>query len=235
MKREKILREHYESIIYSESDWALLKDKRMIALKLLEIFTKEGFTPYVYGSLARGDVHENSDIDVIFLQQIPPFQIEFILNKNGYKNYFREIIMATPLDSIKLYIHLSEIESITLPLSRLDKKVLEFYDFGGKINLIQLKSDLRVAGIDKRLVLIKPTSKGHEEVSIIGNEVRASKEVGINIDTLNERKKVFLRREKHGRTGVFLKKQLQINETTEEALKNLAKKKSIIRKKLFKI
>ena len=56
-----------------------------------------------------------------------------------------------------------------------------------------------------------------------------------SIDTLEERKKVFLRREKHGRTGVFLKKQLQIDETTEEALKNLANKKSIVRKKLFKI
>ena len=234
MKREKILREHHESIIYSENDWALLKNKRVTAFKLLEIFTKEGFTPYIYGSVARGDVHENSDIDIIFIQQIPPFQIEFILNKSGYDNYFREIIMATPLDSIKLYIHLSELECITLPLSRLDKKLLAFYDFGGKINLNQLKSDLRVAGIDKRLVLIKPTPKGHEEISIIGNEARAAKEVGVTIDTLEERKKVLLRREKHGRTGVFLKRQLQINETTEEALKKLASKKSIIRKKLFK-
>jgi len=234
MKREKILREHHESIIYSENDWALLKKKRVSALKLLEIFTKEGFTPYIYGSVARGDVHENSDIDIIFIHQIPPFQIEFILNKNGYENYFREIIMATPLDSIKLYIHLSELESITLPLSKLDKKIVEFYDFGGKINLNQLKSDLRVAGIDKRLVLVKPTSKGHEEISIIGNEARAAKEVGVTIDTLRERKKVLLRREKYGRTGVFLKRQLQINETTEETLKKLARKKSIIRKKLFK-
>ena len=234
MKREKILREHHESIIYSENDWALLKNKRETALKLLEIFTKEGFNPYIYGSVARGDVHENSDIDIIFIQQIPPFQIEFILNKNGYDNYFREIIMATPLDSIKLYIHLSELECITLPLSRLDKRFLEFYDFGGKINLNQLKSDLRVAGIDKRLVLVKPTPKGHEEISIIGNEARTAKEAGVSLDTLEERKKVLLRREKHGRTGVFLKRQLQINETTEEALKKLARKKSIIRKKLFK-
>jgi len=234
MKREKILRDHYESIIYSEADWALLKSKRANAFKLLGMFTKEGFKPYVYGSIARGDVHENSDVDIIFIDQVPSFQIEFILNKNGYENYFREIVMATPLDSIKLYIHLSELESIILPLSRLDKKILEFYDFGGKINLAQLKSDLRVAGIDKRLVLIKPTSKGHEEISIMGNEVTAAKEVGISIDTLKERKKVLLRREKYGRTGVFLKKQLQINEPTEEALKNLAKKKSIIRKKLFK-
>ena len=235
MKNENILREHHESIIYSEEDWVFLKNKRKKAINLLEMFTKEGFNPYIYGSIARGDVHENSDIDIIFINQVPSFRIEFILNKNGYENYFREIIMATPLDSIKLYMHLNELECITLPLSRLDRKGLEFYDFGGKINLNQLKSDLRVAGIDKRLVLVKPTPKGHEEISIIGNEARAAKEVGVTIDTLNERIKVLLRREKHGRTGVFLKRKLQINETTEEALKKLAKKKSIIRKKLFKI
>jgi predicted nucleotidyltransferase len=142
--------------------------------------------------------------------------------------------MATPLDSIKLYIHLSELESITLPLSKFEKKSIEFYDFGGKIDLNQLKLDARVPGIDKRLVLIKPNSQGHQEISIIGNEANAAKEVGIGIETLNERKKVLLRREKHGRTGVFLKRSIQIDESTEEVLKNMATRRSIIRKKLFK-
>ncbi|MFX1417407.1 MAG: nucleotidyltransferase domain-containing protein [Promethearchaeota archaeon] len=234
MKQEKILRDHYENVIYSKEDWTILQNKRDIAHNLLDIFVKEGLNPFVHGSIARGDTHENSDIDIIFFQQIPSFQIELILNKNGFKNYFREILMATPLDAIKLYIHLSELESITIPLSKLEKKAIEFYDFGGKININQLKSDLRVTGIDKRLVLIKPNSQGHEEISIIGNEANSAKEVGISINTLNERKKVLLRREKHGRTGVFLKRQIQIHETTEDILKELADKKSIIRKKLFK-
>ncbi|MFX1387228.1 MAG: nucleotidyltransferase domain-containing protein [Promethearchaeota archaeon] len=233
MKKEKILREHNEIIIYSKEDWALLKNKRDTAISLLEMFVKEGFNPYVHGSIARGDIHENSDIDIIFFQQIPSFQIELILNKNGIKNYFREIIMATPLDALKLYIYLSELECITIPLSKLGKKTMEFYDFGGKIDINQMQLDLRVSGIDKRLVLIKPNPQGHEEFSIIGNEANAAKEVGISIDTLNERKKVLLRREKYGRTGVFLKKQIQINETTEQVLKKLADKKSIIRKKLL--
>jgi predicted nucleotidyltransferase len=235
MKKEKILRDHSEKMIYSKEDWTLLKNKRDIATTLLEMFVKDGLNPYIHGSVARGDVHENSDIDIVFLQQVPSFQIEHILDKNGYQNYFREIIMATPLNSIKLYIHLSEMECITLPLSKFEKSTIEFYDFGGKIDLHQLKIDFRVRGIDKRLILIKPNSQGHEEISIIGNEATAAKEVGININTLNERKRVLLRREKHGRTGVFLKRSIQINETTEEVLKNLASKKSIIRKKLFKI
>ncbi|MFX1391279.1 MAG: nucleotidyltransferase domain-containing protein, partial [Promethearchaeota archaeon] len=194
---------------------------------------KEGLNPYIHGSMARGDIHKNSDIDIIFLQQIPSYQIEYILNKNGFKNYFREIIMATPIDSVKLYIHLSELESITIPLSKLGKTVSEFYDFGGKLNFEGLKSNLRVNGIDKRLVLIKPNSQGHEEYSIIGNEKIAAKETGVNIETINERINVLLRREKHGRTGVFLKREINVSETTEEVLKKLIDKKPIIRKKIL--
>ncbi|MHA2282915.1 MAG: nucleotidyltransferase domain-containing protein [Promethearchaeota archaeon] len=235
MKNHKILRTHHNTITYSEHNWILLKSKRDNAIKILEIFVKEGFNPFIYGSIARGDVHEFSDIDIIFLQQIPPFQIEYILNKNGFENYFREIIMATPLDSIKLYIHLSEVESITLPLSKLGKNIVEFYNFGGKITLDDLRSGIRVPGIDKRLVLIKPTLNGHEESSIIGNESFAAKEVGISIDIVNERKRVLLKREKFGKTGVFLKRRLHLNESTEEVLKTLAKKKAVIRKKLFKV
>lgn len=234
MKDRKILRDHHDSITYSDNNWALLKKKREIAKGLLEIFNKEGLQPYVHGSIARGDVHEGSDIDIIFIQKIPSFQIEYILDKNGFTNYFREIIMATPLDTIKLYIHLSELESITIPLSTFDNKYVEFYNFGGKLTWSQLLSDERVAGIDKRLVLIRPNPHGHEEISIIGNEAYSAKEVGVKIKTVNERKKVLLRREQHGRTGVFLKRKLQLHEPTEEALKDLARRKSIVRKKLLK-
>jgi predicted nucleotidyltransferase len=234
MKGSRILRDYQNNVVYSEKNWSLLKNKRANATKLLNIFVKEGFNPYINGSVARGDVHEVSDIDIIFTQKIPPYQIEYILNKNGFENYFREIIMATPTDSIKLYIHLSELESITLPLSKLDKRFIDFYNFGGKITFNELKSNLRVSGINKRLVLIKPNPQGHNEISIIGNEAFAAKEVGASIDTVNERKRVLLRREKFGRTGVFLKRGLQIGESTEEVLKDLAKKKSIVRRKLIK-
>ncbi|MFX1337658.1 MAG: nucleotidyltransferase domain-containing protein [Promethearchaeota archaeon] len=231
MSKEKILRDHFESIVYSKSDWTLLNSKRERAIQLLEMF--EGLTPYIYGSVARGNVHKNSDIDIIFIEPIQSFRIEFILNKNGFMHYFREIIMATPKDSIKLYIYLSELESITIPLTKLDKKALEFYDFGGKINLQELKLGIRVPGIDKRLVFIKPNPRGHEEASIINNEPIVAKELGISIETLMERKKVLLKREKYGRTGVYLKREIDINETTEEVLKKLSNKKAIIRKKLY--
>jgi predicted nucleotidyltransferase len=189
--------------------------------------------PFIYGSIARGDIHNDSDIDLVIIQSIAPYQIEIILEKNGFKNYYREIIMATPTDTVKLYIYLNELESITIPLSKFDKRSVEFYDFGGKINLNQLDNNIRVPGIDKRLVLIQPNINGHEEYSIIGNEHLAAKQLNVSIELINERKKVLLKREKFGKTGVFLKRPIEMNESTEDVLKKLANKKSIVRKKLI--
>ncbi len=233
MKKDTILRDHYNTVAYTRDHLNLLNYKRTRSIELLEMFVKESLNPFIYGSVARGDVHRDSDIDIIFLQLIPPYQIEIILEKYGINNYFREIIMATPSDTLKMYIHLNELESITIPLSKFDKKSEAFYDFGGKVNLNQLNNNLRVPGINKRLVLIKPTLEGHEEYSIIGNEHLAAKQVNVSIDLINERKRVLLKREKHGRTGVFLKRLLDLNESTEVVLKKLANEKSFVRKKLF--
>ncbi len=233
MKENKILRDHFNTITYSENHLKLLHQKRERSKLLLEMFFKEGLNPFIYGSIARGDVHNDSDIDIVLIQSIAPYQIEIILDKNGFNNYFREIIMATPTDTLKLYIYLNELESITIPLSKFDKKSREFYDFGGKINLNQIKNSIRVPGIDKRLVLIQPTSDGHEEYSIIGNENLAAKQLNVSINLINERKKVLLKREKKGRTGVFLKRPIAIRETTELVLKKLSNKNSIVRKKLL--
>jgi len=232
MSRERILREHFSSIYYTDYEWELLRAKRERAKELMNMFRE--FIPFIYGSVARGNVHKDSDIDIIFLNQIPSFQIELVLNKYGYQKYLREIIMATPNDSIRLYIHLNELECITLPITKLNKKTLDFYSFGGKIDLNKLNKGIRVPGIDKRLVLIKPNPKGHEEFSIIDNENIAAKEIGISISSINERKKVLLKREKKGRTGVYLKRELEIDETIEEVLKELTNSNATVRKKIYK-
>jgi predicted nucleotidyltransferase len=233
MPKEKIQRVTTNSIIYSDKQWKLLESKRLRATQILEMFTNESFIPYIYGSIARGDINQDSDIDIIFLQNIPSYKIEFILHNNGYDKLFREIIMATPKDSIKLYIYLNELETITIPITKLEKNNIEFYDFGGKVKYQQLKNGTRVPGIDKRLVLIKPNATGHTEYPIIGREHLAAKELNISLKTINERKKILLKREKIGKTGVFLKKEIGPNQTTEEVLKSLANSNAIIRKKLY--
>ncbi|MEJ2251734.1 MAG: nucleotidyltransferase domain-containing protein [Candidatus Lokiarchaeota archaeon] len=235
MSRNNILIEHQAFVPYNNERWKLLKKKRKDAKKVLKIFKKTNLVPYIYGSIARGDVHSNSDIDIILLQRIPSYKIEFLLNQNNIKNYSREIIMATPTDSIKLYIYLNELESITIPLTPFDKNSLEFYDFGGKISLSQLEQGIRVPGVDKRLVFIKPIKKGHNEISIINREHLIAKELNISLDTVEERKNVLIRRQKHGRTGVFLKRELAYEESPEGVLKHIANKNSIIRRKLFRI
>jgi predicted nucleotidyltransferase len=232
MSNLKILRSHDKFVDYTEQDWATLREKRSRTKSLLEMFIKEGLDPYVIGSIARGDVHRDSDIDLIFPYVLSPFKIEYILSLNGFDIYFREIIMATPNDSLKMYIYLSELESISFPLSKLDKKAFEFYDFGGKINYRQLKEGIRLPGIDKRLVLIEPLDNGHRETSIIGKEHIVAKKVNVSLDTVLEREKVLLKREKMGKTGVFLKRQIDIGESSEEVLKQLARNKRIVRKKL---
>ena len=233
MKKIAILRDHFQTITYSKEDWNILDQKRKQAKTLMQIFVKEGLEPYLYGSVARGDVHMDSDIDIFFAETISPYKIEIILEKNGFKNYYREIIMATPKDSLKFYIHLSELESITIPITRYEKISLEFYNFGGKINLEQLENDIRVPGIDKRLVLIEPILEGHKESSVLDHEHLAMRKVNVGIDIIKEREKVLLKREKHGRTGVFLKRELRKEEPFEEVLKKLARQKSIVRNKLI--
>ncbi|TXT58277.1 MAG: Nucleotidyltransferase domain protein [Promethearchaeota archaeon] len=232
MVNSEILREHYRKVIYTQEKWDLFKSKRKRAEELLNKFSQMEVEPYAYGSIARGDLNRNSDIDIFFPKKLPIFKIEFLLNEAGYNNYRREIIMATPKDSIKLYIYLSELESITIPLTRLNKKSIEFYDFGGKVNLEQIRLNTRISGVDKRLVFINPTSKGHEEYSIFNQEHLIAKKLGISLETIRERKKVLLRREKHGRTGVFLKRELSRNETPQGVLNELAKKNSIVRRRL---
>jgi predicted nucleotidyltransferase len=228
----KILRAHNKVVEYRMQDWEILREKRNRAKFLLKIFIKESLSPFVIGSIARGDVHKDSDIDIVFPYVLSPFKVEYVLSLNGFENYFREIIMATPNDSLKMYIYLSELESISFPLSKLDKKSQEFYSFGGKVNYEQLKQDIRLPGIDKRLVLIEPLDNGHRETSIIGNEHAVAKKVNVSLDTVLEREKVLLKREKMGKTGVFVKKQIDIGESSEEVLKQLARNKRIVRKKL---
>jgi len=105
---------------------------------------------------------------------------------------------------------------LSFPLAKLTKNEYEFYKFGGTVNYEEILNNERKKGVDKRLMFIVPTERGHIEFSIIGRENEVAKELDISIDTVLERENILLKRDKVGRTGTFLKVEVYDNQTVEE-------------------
>ena len=95
-----------------------------------------------------------------------------------------------------------------------------------------LKKHMRVHGVDKRLMLIEPTPEGHIESGIVEREEAVARLLGISLNTVYDRVRALLRRDKVGRTGVFIERELSPDETFELALKKLADQKPAVRRRL---
>jgi len=208
----------YLEVQYDKDHWDLLKSKRYRAIKVMSILEKYGLKTYTYGSLARGDVKNSSDIDIVIKYPPLPSIVEDVLREHGYYPIRREVIKATPRHTPKAYIHLDEELVVSFPLLPLSRLELEFYKFSGELDLKGLKRGLRVPGVDKRLMLIFPTKWGHIEYSIIGRESKVAKVLGVSIDIVEERKSILSKRCEKGRTGVFFKRVLSPIETFEDVL-----------------
>ena len=221
-------------VIYDENRWRILREKRDIARKLMAILQSYGFRSFVYGSIARGDVSISSDVDVFIPYRVPSYLVELATTEAGFHIYGRLIVQATPHYAVKAYIVLDPEELITIsfPLVKMIKRELEFYSFGGKLEINDLISGKRVPGVDKRLMLIMPTSKGHLESSIIGREEEVASILGISPEIVKERVAMLTRRGEIGRTGVFIKYRLSNDESFESALKLLSNKNPLLRKLL---
>ncbi len=102
----------------------------------------------------------------------------------------------------------------------------------GEADLSQLQADVRVAGVDKRLMLIEPTEAGHVESSIIGREESVAKLLGISAETVLDRVHALTRRDTVGRTGVFVKRELGPDESFEGVLKKLVEANPAVRRRL---
>ena len=233
--REKVVREIDREIIYNEAHWALLNEKREKASKVMDVLVRYGLKPYAYGSIARGDVHKRSDIDIVILEPIQVFIVEQAVEIEFGGIYAREIVQATPKNTPKALIYVDYETTITIPLISLKKTEYEFYKFGGMIDSHSIK-DLRnrVKGVDKRLVLIVPTDRGHRELSIIGREEWVAKTLGISIDTVKERVKVLTKRDEVGRTGVFIKRSLSPEESFDIVFRSLVDSNPALRRLLRK-
>lgn len=213
-------------ISYSEKHWQVLRKLRKRALEVMGALESAGLEPIVHGSVARGDVDEASDVDIVLPYVVPSFRVELALQEANLSPLRREIVMATPWQLPKLHLYIEDDRSVTLPLVKPRKNELEFYYFGGAIGINKLKREVRVAGVDKRLMLIEPTPTGHVESPVCGNEASAAKIVGVGFDIVRERVQVLTRRVEIGHTGIFVKRSLAPEENVEEVFEQLVRQNS---------
>ncbi len=222
----------HQEVTYTVAHWDRLRSLRQKAAQIMAALESFHLQSVVHGSLARGDVHQDSDIDIFIPEIQNSFLVETALQKAAIYPNNRLIIQATPTYAMKAYIEIDEKTSISFPLMQMRRVEREFYRFGGEINLTQLSQNLRVAGVDKRLMLIEPTEMGHLESSVVGKETFAAKILGVSAETVLDRVHTLLKRDQVGRTGVFLKRELGNDETFELALKKMAESNPAVRRRM---
>jgi predicted nucleotidyltransferase len=232
MAKKPERRLEYLEVIYDAERWNLLEEFRQKSERIMEALEIFHLESVVHGSIARGDVNKKSDIDVFIPSQPSSFLVETALEKAGISINRRLIVQATPTYAMKAYIEIDENTSVSFPLMKMRKVEREFYRFGGEVTLENLREGVRVCGVDKRLMLIEPTKKGHIETTIIGREEQVAKLLGISVETVLDRVHALLRRDEVGRTGVFIEKELSSSETFEMTLKRLADQNPAVRRRL---
>ena len=227
------LREVLE-VVYTPERWRILDKLRTEASKVLKALRRFNLEGWVHGSVARGDVDEDSDVDIIILQPTPSHIVETCLLVNGFKVFSRVLTQATPGNTPKAHIYLDPEEkiSVTLPLMDFRPRELEFYRFGGMVSLRELEMGLRVPGCTKRLTLVKPTPEGHLEYPVEGFESEIARELGVSLAVVRERVRVLKRRDERGRTGLFIKRVLSEDESFEAVFREILSERPPARRRL---
>ncbi len=229
MKENVVLNQDPIEIVYEQSRFELLSRLREEAW---EIQRRVRAPTFVYGSLARGDVHNKSDIDIIILEPVDALLIEYELGVGEGAPVEREIVQATPNHVVKGHIHINHYTTLTFPLLPLNPVEEEFYRYSGLCGNEEGGRDRRVPGVNKKLLLIQPTERGHIESSIMDRTKELSKLLDVRMDIIQERIRVLTKRTKYGRTGVFLQEPLQPNETFGSKLQYLADRNNIVRRQI---
>lgn len=223
--REKVRRNHQGKEEYTEERWDRLHDLREKALGVMSLL-REHYC-IAYGSITRGDVTKNSDVDIFV--EAESHILELLLRDSIILE--RTIVQATPWQAVKGTIILENGVEISFPLSSTTKKEEEFYRFGGALSYEAMKKGKRVCGVNKNLILITPTKKGHRERSIIGRESETAKQLDLSVDIVRERVQVLTRRDAVGRTGVYLQRVLAPSEGFGEVLKKLVDTDANVRRR----
>ncbi len=222
-------------VVYTEERWRILREKRGKARRVMEPLERAGLYPIVHGSIARGDVDTDSDIDIVVPHPVAPSILLYTLERAGFKPFYIEIVQATPSYTPKVYIHLDPVEEVVVsfPLAELGEREREFYKWGGELSLQGILKGRRVPGVSKELKLIIPTSRGHREEEVEGREFIVARLLGISIATVEERIRVLSKRREHGRTGVFIKQPVDPSTPLESVIQDLARRVPAFRRKVF--
>ena len=215
-KRPEILHDSRE-VSYDDSRWSTLQHLRKRTHEVMQKIETTGAKPLVHGSVARGDVTDSSDIDIIIPHTVSSYRLELVLDTPIH----RELVQATPSMVLKCHIHLEGNVVVSFPMFKLMSREEEFYRWGGALDSKAVKHEHRIPGVDKRLILIEPTDNGHIESGVIGHEAEVAKKLGVSIEIARERVRVLTRRETVGRTGVYQTYELKDTESFEEITKKL--------------
>jgi hypothetical protein len=208
-------------VLYDEKCWALFRQLRQRARDIMLALSRRNVVSIVHGSVARGDVDRASDVDIFVPSIVQSYEVELALDDAGFVPIEREIVVATPWQLPKAHIYLDKNCSVTFPLTKPKRLEVEFYYFGGAIDLRQVEREIRAAGVDKRLMLIEPTPQGHVESQVIGREAEVAKQIGVGQDIVRERVQVLTRRSDVGHTGVFIERKLAPDEAFEAVMQQL--------------
>lgn len=217
---------------YDEARWLTLRRMRSEAMDLMNPLAAHHVDSLAYGSVARGDVDERSDVDIFIPRPPAPAILEALIEGAGIPVAYREIVQATPTYAPKGYIYVEERRGYSFPLVDLRTVELEFYGFAGSVKIDQMEGGARVPGVDKRLMLIEPTEKGHVESTITGREGEVAKTLRIGVATVLDRVRTLRRRERVGRTGVYLKRMLAHGEGFWDVYMELAMHRPPLRRRL---
>jgi predicted nucleotidyltransferase len=227
------MRDDYREVYYSEERWSILKEKRRKAIEVIRALSQLRLPIIVHGSIARGDVRRDSDVDIVILETPRPLGIvDILLESKGFEIARRVIVQATPGYTPKVYYYLDWNEEVVVsyPLARLKPREREFYKWGGELGLEGLEAGLRVPGVNKELKVIEPREWGHVEYSVIGREGAVARLLGVSLEIVEERVRVLGRRREVGRTGVFIEYEVPPGEPVEAALERIARERRPFRR-----
>lgn len=221
-------------VIYSEEHWRNLAKLRLSASEMMKSLVDAHIYCIVYGSIARGDTSDGSDIDVYLPNPPSPTMIEATLESTGIRSNKREIVQATPNYAAKGYIYIDELKSYSFPLVPLRPSEEDFTGFAGRITYDELAKKQRVPGVNKDLVLIEPNEQGHTETPIKGIEGIVAKKLGVDTTIVHQRQRTLERRMRVGRTGVYIKRELGPDESFGTVFNEIANGNAAIRRRLRK-